>query len=83
MLFIKKYSFGLSATLYADVLDTKQTKGTWNIILLYPFNRAKEGLSKRRVQRAGHIVSYPIFEQRQHNRKMVRATNPWPIGPKY
>ena len=66
-----------------DALQTKQVKGTWNTVLFYPFNRVREGQPTQQAQRAGHNVGYPIFKQRQLDKQMERATNPWPIGPKY
>jgi|TARA_B110000908_G_scaffold40135_1_gene48755 hypothetical protein len=49
----------------------------------YPFNRVREGQPTQRAERAGHNAGYPIFQQKQLQREMQRATNPWPIGPKY
>ena len=84
MLFVEKFGFELSSTRFAfNALETKQTKGTWNTILLYSFNRVKEVQSTQKAQRAGHIVSYQIFKQLQFNKKMEKATNPWLIGFKY
>ena len=79
-----KHGFRWTSSRFAfDALQTKQVEGTWNTVLFYPFNRVREGQPSQRAQRAGHNVGYPIFKQRQIKKQMERATNPWPIGPKY
>ena len=79
-----KHGFDWSFSRFGfDALETKQVKGTWNTILFYPFNRVREGQPTQRAQRAGHNISYPIFKQRQLERQIQRATNPWPTGLKY
>jgi uncharacterized protein RhaS with RHS repeats len=79
-----KNGFGWGTSRFAfDALQTKQEKGTWNTVLYYPFNRVREGQPTQRAERAGHNVGYPIFKQRQAERELKKATNPWPIGPKY
>ena len=79
-----KHGFGWGASRFAfDALQTKQVEGAWNTVLFYPFNRVREGQPSQRAQRAGHNVGYLIFKQLQLKRQMERATNPWPIGPKY
>ena len=79
-----KHGFGWTSSRFAfDALETKQVEGTWNTVLFYPFNRVREGQPTQRAEQAGHNVGYPIFQQRQLKRQMERATNPWPIGPKY
>jgi RHS repeat-associated protein len=78
------HGFGWGSSRFAfDALQTKQEKGTWNTVLWYPFNRVREGQPTQQAQRAGHNVGYPIFKQRQFEREWQRATNPYPIGPKY
>jgi hypothetical protein len=79
-----KHGFSWGSSRFAfDALETKQAKGTWNTVLFYPFNRVREGQPSQRAQRAGHNVGYPIFKQSQIERQFNKATNPWPIGPKY
>ena len=79
-----KHGFGWGTSRFAfDALQTKQEKGTWNTVLYYPFNRVREGQPTQQAERAGHNVGYPIFKQRQAERELKKATNPWPIGPKY
>jgi len=79
-----KHGFGWSSSRFAfDALETQQSAGTFNTVMLYPFNRVREGQPTQRAQQAGHNVGYPIFKQRQSERQWQRATNPWPIGPKY
>jgi len=78
------HGFGWTSSRFAfDALETKQSVGTLNTVLYYPFNRVREGQPTQRAERAGHNAGYPIFQQKQLQREMQRATNPWPIGPKY
>lgn len=79
-----KHGFGWGSSRFVfDALETKQAKGTWNTVLYYPFNRVREGQPTQQAQRAGHNVGYPIFQQKQSEREWKKATNPWPVGPKY
>ena len=78
------HGFGWVSSRFAfDALQTKQEKGTWNTIFWYPFNRVREGQPTQQAQREGHNVAFLIFKQRQLEKVWQRATNPYPIGPKW
>ena len=78
------HGFGWKISRFAfDALQTKQEKGAWKTFWLYPFNRVNEGQPTQRAEKAGHNMGYPIFKERQFEREWQKATNPYPIGPKW
>ncbi|MCT7905269.1 Cell wall-associated polypeptide CWBP200 [Candidatus Ornithobacterium hominis] len=73
-------SWGASRIAF-DALETKQNYKTWNVFKWRSWKT--EGQPTQQAERAGHNAGYPIYKQRQFEKQWQKATNPWPIGPKY
>lgn len=77
-----KHGQGWGASRIAfDALETKQNYKTWNVFKWRSWKT--EGQPTQQAERAGHNAGYPIYKQRQFEKHWQKATNPWPIGPKY
>ncbi|MHC5310123.1 RHS repeat-associated core domain-containing protein [Myroides sp. LJL116] len=76
-----KHGQGWGASRIAfDALETKQKYRTWNVLKWRSWEI--EGQPTQRAERAGHNAGYPIFKQRQLERQLQKATNPYPTGYK-
>lgn len=74
-----KHGQGWGASRIAfDALETKQKYRTWNVFKWRSWEI--EGQPTQRAERAGHDAGCLIFEQRQLERLLQKATNPYPTG---